>query len=308
MKTLKEFFNENKKELSYNFYRKILKKPQPYTKITRSQIYEEIMDAFYDDPEIVLRMCNVEQIILLQKLVTENFSKDKVGYIEGILLNDLTGNYLVFENELEYYIPKDLVNTIKMALNLYNESEYSMKDVVDSVILGLMRIYNVALLTDFIEYLQKYSIIYDIKGLKEYLKSDFKDKDKLAIKKYQKKEYIILLEYDYYQDIINLTEECEPTFYSLEEVISIGKYKINLFQEPIFNFLNFLEAHLTYKYVELIIHDLVLYAGFGLENEGILMQMADNILTLYNEMLKVIPYLPCWVYKGNTKQGLKIDK
>ena len=161
MKTLKELFKESKKEVSYSFYLKVVKQPLDYEKITRDKIYEQIMDAYYDDPEIILRMCSLEELNILKRLLEKNILKEESGYIESVLFHNLKSNYLAFESDKEYYLPKDLINPIKMAFNIFNEEEYSPKDFLDCVILGLIRIYNVVSLSDFIKYLENYNIYYD---------------------------------------------------------------------------------------------------------------------------------------------------
>ena len=85
--------------------------------------------------------------------------------------------------------------------------------------------------------------------------------------------------------------------YRLEEIISIGKYKINLFKEPIFQFLSFLERYLQTESIDKIINKLVTYTGIEIHNTKELKAIAENDEVLYKEMLKVLPYFPVWLSK-----------
>ena len=124
--------------------------------------------------------------------------------------------------------------------------------------------------------------------------------------KFLKKEYVISLEYNYFKDILDLKKDYyKYNDYSLESIISVGKYKINLFKEEVFAFLNFLECHLQPKYIELIINDLIIYVGFNLNDEDALKTIADNIEDLLKEIKKALNFIPIWVYNGNTYNTLK---
>ncbi len=301
MITLKKHILTTKKQYAYSFYTKVNPQPKIYEKITREEIYNYLISSFIDDPEIILRLCTVEEINILKQLLETNIPNKNLGYIEYLLLENLLKNNLIFQNETEYYIPKDLINPIKMAINIYNEEEYSLKDVIESALLGLIRIHNVIEINTYLEYLNTYNIIFTIKDLKNYLISSTRLKDKLLIIPYQKKEYVISLEYPYYKDILNLKNpHFKAKHGSLEELISIGKYKINLFQKEIFNFLSFLEAHLEPQYINLIINDLIIYMGFNLNNIEILHSICDNIPPLEQEVTKSLPFFPVWIYNGLT--------
>ncbi len=301
MITLKEYFNKIKKEEAYDFYQRICPKPEEYAKITRAQIYHNIIKLYIDDPEIILRLCNVEEINILKMLLEENISKKNNGYIEYLLINTLESNYLIFSNNNEYYLPEDLINPVKMAINLYNEEEYSLKDVTDSVILGLVRIHNVLTIPEMFQYLQQYNIIFEENSFKTYLKNSLRNNNKIALIHYKKESYLISLEHQYYKEIIPLKANNIPNHGTLEEVISVGKYKINLFKEPIFNFLCYLEHHLEPKYIDIIIDDLILYAGFDLNNPEALEAISGQIPELQEMLKKVLIYFPCWLYNGETK-------
>ena len=302
MISLKELFNQEKKENIYTFYKRICVKPPKYNDITRQDIYRNLIKLYIDDPEIILRLCNMEEINILKNLLEQPLPKKNNGYIEYLLLNELLSNYLILEDHECYYIPDDLINPIKMAMNLFNEEEYGLKDVTDSVLLGLLRTHNVLTLDEIIKYLQEYNIIFTIPSLKEYLKNSLRNNNKIALKK----DYLISLEYNYYKDVISLKKDIAPIHGRLEEIISIGKYKINLFKEPIFNFLCYLESHLNPKYIDLIIDDLIVYAGFDLDEEETLKAIANNIPELYTKLQAIIGYFPVWIFNGCAKN--QIDK
>lgn len=304
--TLKEYITKEDKLEVYNFYRRLKEKPKDYESISRLEMYNEIINIYKEDPETILKLLTLEEIQCLKSLVNEKEVHDNYGYLEYVVVTNLKTNYLILKENNNYYIPKDIINYIKMALNMFDEKSYSFKDVTDSVLLGLSRIYNVVLLEDFINLLAKQYINMVPKDLKKYIEANPKICDKISVIKYQKQEYVISLEHYYYKDILSLRKNYyKYNDYSLESVISIGKYKLNLFKEEVFNFLNFLECHLEPKYIELIVNDLVVYCGFDIRDEETLNNIADNIADLIVEIKKALCYFPIWIYKGNTSKTLK---
>ena len=203
-------------------------------------------------------------------------------------------NYLILLGNNEYYIPADLVNYIKMAMNLLNEEAYSMQDVVDSAVLGISRVYNVLPLEDVVFLLGEYAIRYDLPTFKKEFKNNLKWKEKIEIVRFKKKDYLVSLEFPFYKDVLELRKNFKIAKYSLEELISFGKYKLNLFQEKILNFLNFLEMHLNPSGINSLVNDLIFYAGFDINNETVLLNICDSIEELYKEVIKVIPEFPVW--------------
>jgi hypothetical protein len=304
--TLKEYITKEDKLEVYNFYRRLKEKPKDYESISRLEMYNEIINTYKEDPEVILKLLTSEEIHCLKSLVNEKEVHDNYGYLEYVVVTNLKTNYLILKENNNYYIPKDIINYVKMALNMFDEKSYSFKDVTDSVLLGLSRIYNVVLLEDFINLLAKQYINMVPKDLKKYIEANPKICDKISVIKYQKQEYVISLEHYYYKDILSLRKNYyKYNDYSLESVISIGKYKLNLFKEEVFNFLNFLECHLEPKYIELIVNDLVVYCGFDIRDEETLNNIADNIADLIVEIKKALCYFPIWIYKGNTSKTLK---
>lgn len=304
--TLKEYITKEDKLEVYNFYRRLKEKPKDYESISRLEMYNEIINTYKEDPEVILKLLTSEEIHCLKSLVNEKEVHDNYGYLEYVVVTNLKANYLILKDNSNYYIPKDIINYVKMALNMFDEKSYSFKDVTDSVLLGLSRIYNVVLLEDFINLLAKQYINMVPKDLKKYIEANPKICDKISVIKYQKQEYVISLEHYYYKDILSLRKNYyKYNDYSLESVISIGKYKLNLFKEEVFNFLNFLECHLEPKYIELIVNDLVVYCGFDIRDEETLNNIADNIADLIVEIKKALCYFPIWIYKGNTSKTLK---
>ncbi len=303
--TLKEYMLHDKKEQVYAFYERLNKKALPYIEVTRNDIYHNIISLYKDDPERILKLCSMEEIHILKGLLEENSKKEEKGYIDYLLFQNLVNNYLILEDSNEYYIPEDIYNYVKMAMNLFDEKTYSLLDVVDSTILGISRVYNTLEFDEFLNILKSLSIHYEVKDLKQYIRENAKLNHLIDIVHYQKKDYVVSREYYHYKDVISLRKNFRLAVYSLEEMISIGKYKLNLFQEKIFQFLNFLEMHLNGQSIDLLINDLLFYCGFDIHNEGILLGICDEIEELYREVLKAVPYFPVWIYYGNSLNTLK---
>lgn len=297
--TLKEVFLHSKKEDLYNFLKKISKnKIIKYASITREEIYNKVIEIYKEDPEVILNICCVEDIELLKKLLVNDLS-ESYSYVDFTVLNNLMKNFLILKDE-NYYIPSDLVNYIKMAINLFQFKEYSIKDIKASVLLGIARIYNVIDLEELFPLLEGYYVLENKRSLKHYIKNSLRLKEKIKIVKLEEREYLISLENKCYKDVLSL--RCIPIkhySYTLEEVISIGKYKINLFNEPLFKYLHFLELHLVTSYIEKFLDDLVIYCGFGLNDLDVLNKICGNIPELYKNTLEIIKYFPIWIYNGN---------
>ena len=82
MMSLKDLFDKTKKEVVYEFYKKIVKNYKKYKSVTKAVMYNEILNSYYEDPEIILRMSSVEEISILKSLVFEEEIVKNDGYIE----------------------------------------------------------------------------------------------------------------------------------------------------------------------------------------------------------------------------------
>ena len=296
--TLKELFKNGKKEIIYEFYQKILgDKAKDYEKVTRLDIYRELLSLYQEDPEMILRLCTLEEVNVLKRLVGEDEVILNEGYIDYLVINNLRSNFLIhLQDNGKYKIYKDLINYVKMAFNLFNYEEYSLKDVLDSAIIGIVRVYNVLSLSEFIELLTSYNSDFTSISFKTYVTNNPRLRDKLKIVKYKGKNYVVSLENFFYKDIIKMrNEEKEMVHYDLESLISVGKYKINLFDENIFKFLNFLELHLAPVYIEEIINEIIIYSGLQLNDNEVLKVIANDIEPLYKALSEIVLYMPSWL-------------
>ena len=305
MKLKDTLLKTNKKQV-YAFYQKIWEYPKAYEAVTRNDIYRNIISLYKEDPELILSLCSMEEIHILQKLLEENVKKQENGYIDYLLFTNLQNNFLIYLNNGEYAIYEDLVNYVKMAMNLLDEKAYAIEDVMDSVLIGLVRVYNAISLNDVMALLQSYAIYFDESSLKRRIKKQAKLKNKIAIVRYKKEVYLVSLEFFYYKDVLSLRKSFKMANYTLESMISYGKYKLNLFQENILNFLNFLEVHLDPASIDLFLNDLIFYCGFDINNKEILYNnVCDGIEALYKEVANVIAEFPVWIYYGNNLHNFK---
>lgn len=300
MKTFSSLFTNLKKEKAYDFYCKIINKPKKYENMTRKGMLEEILNVYYNDPEIIFDLCTMEEIQILKHLLEEDISVLNHGFIEFLLFQELKDHYLIIEENNFYHIPTDLINYIKMAFNLYDEQKQTIQDVVNNLLLGFSRIYNVLKLEEIPELFQTYSIFMELKDIKKFIRSSMYLKDRVSIIKYQNKEYMVSLEYFFYKDVLELKDFSFPKkIFDFVEVISIGKYKINLIEEKTFQFLNFLESHFRVQILEYLIDEIMIYAGFDLNDVSALKKITGQIPQLFEEVSKVIAYFPVWIYSGN---------
>ena len=96
MMSLKEYMLSDKKENVYAFYQRLNIKASDYEKITRNDIYRNIISLYKDDPEIILRLCSMEEIQILKKLLDGKIKKQANGYIDYLLFRHLQHNYLLY--------------------------------------------------------------------------------------------------------------------------------------------------------------------------------------------------------------------
>ena len=87
--SLEEVMKSDSKERVYAFYEKINSKPKEYEKVTRNDIYHDIISLYKEDPEIILRLCSAEEINILKKLLDENIKRRESGYIDYLLFQSL---------------------------------------------------------------------------------------------------------------------------------------------------------------------------------------------------------------------------
>lgn len=299
MNSLENLFLHSKKEEMYEFLKRINPKKTPkYESITKKDIYNSVLALYKEDPEIILNICSMEEIEILKLLLVKTIP-EPLNYVDYIVFEKLKKNYLIMKDK-EYYIPDDIINYVKMAINLFDFKEYSIKDIKDSVLLGIARIYNVILVDDLIPLLEEYSSYIDSNLLHHYIAKSYKLRDKIDIIKYNQKYYMVSKECNYYKDVLKLKDLPFKKYpYTLESVISIGKYKINLFDESIFNYLHFLEEHLEPCYIDSFLDDLLLYCNFGLKDQEVLKLICGGIDELYQKTEEVIPEFPVWIFNGN---------
>ncbi len=301
MRTLKEYFKENKKEVGYNLYKRVVMKAEDIDNITKDEIYDSVIASYKNDPDIIINMGTVEEVSILKRLLNEDLKKQNNGYLEYLLIKNLKDNLLVFEDKDKYFIPLDLVNPIKMAINIFDEATYMYKDVSDSVMIGLIRIYNVLEVKEFKDILFSYNILLDDISIPEYIRINDRVRKYMRVLKYKDNMYVVSTEYEGYKDILAIRSNIKirPN-YVLQEVISVGKYKMDLFKECIFEFLSFLEQHLEQRYIDFIIDDVIVYAGYDAHSEKLIKSMASDISVLEQAIKEVVPYFPCWFYYGNS--------
>ena len=57
---LKEYMLKESKEELYQFYVKISPKALEYEKVTRNDMYNNIISFYKEDPELILHLCSME--------------------------------------------------------------------------------------------------------------------------------------------------------------------------------------------------------------------------------------------------------
>ncbi|MDE5539486.1 MAG: hypothetical protein K2J20_03260, partial [Bacilli bacterium] len=145
------------------------------------------------------------------------------------------------------------------------------------------------------EMIASYNVMLGI-DIPNYIKTNPRLQDKVMGKNYKTVNYVISLENQFYRDILGLRQNKSISkTYNLEEIVSVGKYKINLFNEQILKFLNFLEMHLAPIYTDQVINELIIYRGLEIDDLRVLRSIADNIEPLYQALEKIVDSIPSWI-------------
>ncbi len=302
--TLESYFLKEDKEIVYKFYQKLNLKSKPYNNITRQEMYNYVIKVYKENPEIIIEMVTIEELNILKSLIGSNLEKKNHGYLDYILFKSLLNNYLILDNGKEYYIPDDILNYIKMAINLSEEERDTFGDITASVAIGIVRAFNVLTFDEYYKMFCRLCFKKEQKELKIYLKNNYRVRQTLKIVKYKNEEYVVSTEYLCYKDVLKLKLKIDNKVYSLEELISIGKYRFNLFNEHLFNFLSYLEYHLEPYAINYFIEDLIIYSGFDVNDDEALKMICGNVQELIDETEGVLVYFPCWIYNGNTLDDL----
>ncbi|MGI6329375.1 MAG: YecA family protein [Bacilli bacterium] len=244
---LKELLRNYQKKQIYFNYCFLKKEPKEYQKITKYQIILDIYEMYNSNPDFIKDICSTEELLLLKKILkgeVENIviTKKEETYERYNLLNSLEQKFLLsldfFDPKIK--VPEEIEKSIKIALKNFNKEELKERDELRYLIVGLIRTYFLLTRDEFFQYFSEYYSLSYV-DLNNYIDNN------LYFKRFITKlpdDYYLSKEYEIYLEVItNERKKKNSSFFHLykkEELISVGKNRINLEDEDINKFYNFL--------------------------------------------------------------------
>ena len=143
---LSDILNNNivdKKNL-YKSYVKIVDNPSIYQKITKRKMVEELLE-FYSKAENLLSICTLKEIKFLKSLVENNNKLETIHkyHFETVELDD---KFIICVGPFETSIYEELLDTVKKAVNSFDENKCKEREKVIVPLLGYLKtIYSIHL-------------------------------------------------------------------------------------------------------------------------------------------------------------------
>lgn len=155
--SLKKEINYYRKDWVHRSYSRIIKDFKDYDNISRNKILDEVTE-FYKDYNNVLSMCTYNELKLLEYVLN---SKNKIKEIDdkhNFEKNELHDKFLMHYSldEKSYYIPSEMVDSIKLALKNIDKKYYKYKDETNDLLIGIFKVYGILTLDELKEIISNY--------------------------------------------------------------------------------------------------------------------------------------------------------
>ncbi|MDD4188057.1 MAG: SEC-C metal-binding domain-containing protein [Bacilli bacterium] len=273
---LKQIINIYGKETIYRGYSNLVENPKEYKKITKYQMVLDIYKMYNDNPQSIIDVCSFEELALLKKILNKK-TKTK-PFLKDWKDDDYSWLKLLREKFLLSYepiseferVPKEIKSSIEEALNNLDEDAIKKRDELNYLIVGLIRAYHNFTLDDFYVYFSEYHNMSYI-DFKNYLSENTYFKPYIYIDNENEPILCFSEEYrDFADDIFYNFNENSHLFnykYKKNELISIGRNKINLENPHIKRFVLFLKENLEYSFqFDMLLDSFIIQAGISLDN------------------------------------------
>ena len=154
---LKEKINVYRKEVIFENYTKIINDFKEYEKISKNKIADEII-KLYNDYNIIIDLCSNDELKLLKKIINKKISPQKI--FNEKLWHSLFEKFLLIHdnsnNEVKLVIPDEFKDSIKKAIKSYNEEEKIALDSLNSLLIGIIKIYGALKINNYYNIVKKY--------------------------------------------------------------------------------------------------------------------------------------------------------
>lgn len=208
------------KKLLYKNYSVIVDDPKTYRKATAKVIADDLTD-YYSDYKNILEICSYSEIRILKRIVDDDFKYDDL--VKDKNLEDLKFKCLISTDKDKVTVPESIKESISKAYKAMNREELEQKETINTILIGLFRIYGMLSFEELHEIMDNYLVI-DKDYLKRHLDNNKYFKFYVDKINYKKKEYYIYRFYDELKDII----------YKGIESLNDADYFIRPFEEVVY--------------------------------------------------------------------------
>ena len=137
--TLKESLEEFNKELLFDYYIRIIPNHKSYTRTTKEQMKDEILQE-YKNYNNIIDICTTRELKYLNLLI-ENNNNLPYNFKYDWEINSLDEKLIIVYDDEQIYIPENLLNIVKQALDKVNWNTIKEKDKINELAIGLFKVY-----------------------------------------------------------------------------------------------------------------------------------------------------------------------
>jgi len=304
---LKEILKELTKDEIFDTYTKLEENFKEFEEIDKEEMIEEI-ENIYKNYENIIELCTCNELDYLEEIL-----KKKKNFIIDLEIDtSLNNKFLLFYQDEERIVPKDLENNIKKAIKKMNREKKIAVDGLNDALIGLIKIYGIIPKEKIYEILKKHLdireevILYQLENSR-YIKF-FTYKIEI-----EEKEYFIFEPFYYFEkglkNTLNLYPEMDYKDITIEDMIEHRLHIFDFRKESIQNFAMEIEKN-KFDPTELFLK-IIEYSVLDYKRDD-LMTYVNNIKELKKEekenlkkiMDKAMNDMPSAALKGNTPNDL----
>lgn len=137
--TLKESLEEFNKELLFDYYIRIIPNHKRYTRTTKEQMKDKILQE-YKNYNNIIDICTTRELKYLNLLI-ENNNNLPYNFKYDWEINSLDEKLIIVYDDEQIYIPENLLNIVKQALDKVNWNTIKEKDKINELAIGLFKVY-----------------------------------------------------------------------------------------------------------------------------------------------------------------------
>lgn len=302
---LMDFSKMFNKSSVYNEYLNVFNIECNYDRITKSKMIAQIIEYYKNNPNEIVEYCSYDELKLLSKVSNKKIKKYKFDN----LYRKLAERFLLLPEKDLFDVPDELKDAVKIAVKDIDYKKIEKRDIINSRIIGLMKLYGVIhidMLVDmYNHYYDDYKNFYECKNyilnsfyLRHYI---FIDGDICEYNDY----------YNYVEYILdNIIDDIGFKYFEKEEIESISKSKYNIDDkyvnkiEKIFN-----KYNIPNFYLDVFIDYSKEVLDKGLSPKLIENKIRDYLRTYskkldlssdISEILSILFNVPCVIFKGNS--------